>query len=634
MAMVAMHKIYLGAMKHQKTEMLEFLQRLGAVQLTEGEKEERYLFAAEQDKKERLRKEKQLHSIQEAIRLLLPYDTEKKPLFFSGEAITEEGWEQLADEAESGVQLAEEALRLATKQKSLTEQETALQHKLAALSAYRAYPLPFEMHKTEFTELFLGSLPVRTETAEINEALSALPAVLSLLGQDEENHYISVVCSRAARKETRSLLLNHEFRELDCRGLQGTAAENSEKIKNKQLLLQQENKNLTESLKKMASELPRLKKLRDYLHSLLTLAAIRTESEETEMVFFLKGWVPADRSERVCRKLCDRFPGLYAETKEPEPGEEVPILLRNNRFVRPFELITELYSLPDSHEADPNPVMSVFFVAFFGMMLSDAGYGMILALLTGFLLARYQPQGMAGKLLKILFFGGLSTIFWGVLFGGWFGDLLTGLPAFRPRWFSPLEEPMTLLIWSFVFGGVHIVAGMAIEAWQLIQNGKWPDAVFDIGSWYLLFAGLLFWLFGKGAFLALAGALSLILTQGRHEKNPLKALGSGLLSLYDITSYISDVLSYSRLLALGLATGVIGQVVNTMGRLSGSSPLGILMFTVILLVGHTFNLAINTLGAYVHASRLQYVEFYGKFFTGGGRPFKPLCRETDYITVK
>ncbi len=279
--------------------------------------------------------------------------------------------------------------------------------------------------------------------------------------------------------------------------------------------------------------------------------------------------------------------------------------------------------MPAPFEVDPNPVMSIFYVVFFGMMLSDAGYGIVLALATGIYLKVKQPKKTTEKLIKLIFLGGISAIFWGILFGGWFGDLLSFVPLFRPRWFNPLEDPMTLLLWSFVFGGVHIVVGMAVKAYLLIREGKWLSALYDIGLWYVVFGGLLLWFFAGTLWLFVLGLAGLVLTQGRAEKKPFKKLSKGLLSLYDITGFLSDILSYSRLLALGLATGVIGQVVNTMASLGGDGIFGKILFVLVLLVGHTFNIAINTLGAYVHASRLQYVEFYGKFYSGGGKPFVP-----------
>jgi len=286
--------------------------------------------------------------------------------------------------------------------------------------------------------------------------------------------------------------------------------------------------------------------------------------------------------------------------------------------------------------------MAPFFFAFFGMMISDAGYGIVIALLTGLILWKFKPQGMAYKLIKLGFYGGISTIIWGALFGGWFSDIISiltgGKFVIRPLWFNPLDDPMRLLLWSFIFGGLHIFVGLGIKGYMLIRDGKVKDAIFDIGFWYifllgiaLLFAGGVFATIGK--YMAIVGAVLLVLTQGRDKKGIISKFFSGVLSLYNSVSYMSDILSYSRLLALGLATGVVGSVINAIGTLFGFNIFGIIILIVVFTIGHLFNIAINALGAYVHASRLQYVEFFGKFYEGGGRPFNPFRIKTKYTNI-
>ena len=281
-------------------------------------------------------------------------------------------------------------------------------------------------------------------------------------------------------------------------------------------------------------------------------------------------------------------------------------------------------------------------------MLGDAGYGILLSLITAILLKKYKFEGAMDSMMRLMFLCGISTIFWGAMFGSWFGDLFavlgkaTGIEWFsnvKAWWFNPLEgsNVVKLLIFSFAMGGIHIAWGMALKAWILIKQGKWLDAVFDVGFWYCVLGGLVLMLLGInpiGAYLAAGGAVGLILTQGRSQKNIIMKFFSGIASLYDVTGYLSDILSYSRLLGLGLSTAVIAQVVNTMGSLAGFNLGGIIVFILVFLLGHTFNIAINTLGTYVHTSRLQYVEFFGKFYEGGGKEFTPLAIRTKYITLK
>ena len=308
-----------------------------------------------------------------------------------------------------------------------------------------------------------------------------------------------------------------------------------------------------------------------------------------------------------------------------------------------------MYSLPLATEIDPTAIMAPFYFIFFGLMLSDAAYGIILSAACFALMKKFKLEGTMKKLVKLLFFGGISTFIWGALFGGWFGDAVAVFTrtflgreiAMPVIWFDPLEEPMTLLIFSIILGAIHLFVGMGIQAYMLIKDGKPWDALFDIGFWYMLIIGLVLFALGGsvaailstiGMWLAIVGAVGILLTGGRNKKGFGKITG-GLGSLYGITSYLSDALSYSRLLALGLATGVVAKVVNILGSLAGSGIVGLIVFIAVFLFGTVFNLAINVLGAYVHSCRLQYVEFFGKFYTGGGKGFVPLTENTKFVKI-
>ena len=208
-----------------------------------------------------------------------------------------------------------------------------------------------------------------------------------------------------------------------------------------------------------------------------------------------------------------------------------------------------------------------------------------------------------------------------------------------PKLLDPLNQPMTVLIVSMAIGFVHIVFGMGLSAYLMIKRGHPWDALFDVGFWYLVFAGLLMLIAGGtvgevGKWLAIAGAVGLVCTQGRAKPTIIGKITGGVLSLYDVTGYLSDVLSYSRILALGLATAVIASVLNIIGTMPGPNLLGFIMLVLMILIGHTFNFAINALGSYVHAARLQYVEFFGKFFEGGGKPFVPFAVNTKYTVAE
>ncbi|MBQ3031954.1 MAG: V-type ATP synthase subunit I, partial [Anaerotignum sp.] len=334
----------------------------------------------------------------------------------------------------------------------------------------------------------------------------------------------------------------------------------------------------------------------------------------------------------------------------PDAEEEVPVLLHNSGAATPFEAVTNMYSLPSRKDIDPTTILAPFYFIFFGMMLSDAAYGIILSAICFFVLKKYKPEGTIYKMFKMFFYCGISTFIWGALFGGWFGNFFTVAAetllgkefTIQPIWFNPLEEPMRLLIFSLILGAIHLFIGMGIQAYMYIRDGHPTDAICDIFLWYVLLIGLVLFAVGGsvtpalstvGKIMSIVGAVGIFATGGRKKKGIIGKITGGFGALYGITSYLSDVLSYSRLLALGLATGVVAQVINTLGSLAGGGILGAVILTVALVFGTIFNLAINALGAFVHSCRLQYVEFFGKFYTGGGREFRPFARKTKYVKI-
>jgi V/A-type H+-transporting ATPase subunit I len=291
--------------------------------------------------------------------------------------------------------------------------------------------------------------------------------------------------------------------------------------------------------------------------------------------------------------------------------------------------------------------MTPFFVMFFGLMLSDGGYGIILSVLSAIILWRFKLQDNTRKFMKLMFFCGLSTMFWGLMFGGWFG--ISALVPYAV-WFDMVSNPELMLSWSLLFGVIHMYVGLALKAANLIRRGKYIDALFDAGFWYVFFTGAVLTLLpyapavnqetaaqlsNVGKYVLAAGAVLLILTQGRGKKGIIKKFFGGLSSLYDVIGFLSDILSYSRLLALGLATSIIAGIVNQMSVMFDMPVvLKVIVAAAILLIGHVINFGINVLGAYVHSCRLQYLEFFGKFFTGGGEAFSPLKANTKYIQLK
>ena len=367
----------------------------------------------------------------------------------------------------------------------------------------------------------------------------------------------------------------------------------------------------------------------------------------TKNTFVMRGYVPKKAGAIVKKELEEKY-SAYVLLEEPGEDEDVPVAFSNNGFASPVEGITGDYSMPSKNDIDPNPIMAFFYYLFFGMMFSDAGYGLIMMIVCGILGFGNIMEKKKRRSFKMFFYCGISTTFWGIMYGSFFGDMIAtisktfgdGSVAFTPILIDPVAKPLELLILSVAFGMIHILMGLAIKFYMLYRSGKKLDAFFDVGFWMLVLVGACVMAAGMGLSIKLAsdigiymmigGALGLILTQGRSGKNIFARLFGGILSLYDITSYVGDALSYSRLMALGLATGVIASVINVLGSLGGNTITGVIMYIIISVVGHALNFAINMLGAYVHTNRLQYVEFYQKFYEGGGRRFTPLSMNTKY----
>ncbi|HBQ63981.1 MAG TPA: hypothetical protein DD727_03475 [Clostridiales bacterium] len=369
--------------------------------------------------------------------------------------------------------------------------------------------------------------------------------------------------------------------------------------------------------------------------------AARLLLSDTQKTFAVEGWVPRTCSEDMKKRIEEEFI-CHIEIREPGEDEQPPVLLSNPALVQPFEAVTQMYSLPSRSDIDPNPLIAPFFFLFFGIMMADAVYGTLMCIATAIAIKKWAPEGLSGKIVRLIFLGGISTIIWGVVFGSWFGDLPKVLSGgqfiIRPLWFNPMENAVLMLVFSLGLGVIHILTGLFARAAILIRNKDYAGAVFDVFSWVLLLIGLLMLIPGGvtgqvGQYMAIAGTGTILLFAGRKHKNPVKRILSGLAGLYSISGYLSDILSYARLLALGLATGVISSIINTMGAMFAKSVPGVLFFIFLLAFGTVFNIALNALGAFVHTSRLQYIEFFGKFYEGGGRAFVPFGGKTRYIRM-
>ncbi len=497
---------------------------------------------------------------------------------------------------------------------------------------------------TARTSLFIGSLDTVDQIAELKEALrqEAPESHVEIFRQDEAHALLAVVVWQPRENTAQAVLRRIGFHQMPLQGEQGTAGQLLEACHDRVKNIDLEIASMRGQLTEMIGNIGDFQLLHDfYLIRSEKYKAMKNISG-SRSTFWLTGWVPDALAEDVVRDLSSSFMTAI-DIRKAAKDEEHPILLKNPKPVKAYEVIVEMFSAPSSvKDIDPAPLPAPFFFFFFGMMLSDVGYGLLLSALCGVLIWKVKAGGELGRMARMLFISGIGSVLWGLMFGGFFGNMLTTLSDGKINmpalWFDPMSDPTRLMIWSMIFGVIHLFAGMGARIYILARAGKLVDGLLDIAPWYLIIIGLGLMLGGIGGqlgmYTALAGAAVLLLFGGRDAKNPIMRLLKGLLSIYNITSYFSDILSYTRILALVLATSVIAMVVNLLGFLLGPTPAGIIVFIIVALLGHTLNLALSALSAYVHTSRLQYVEFFSKFYEGGGRLWKPLSRKTKYVELK
>ncbi len=524
---------------------------------------------------------------------------------------------------------AEEKLAL------IRNEETQTQNLLEELKPWIPLSLPLEEIKDgSFTTM--GLYTVAEENldnflAALSEKVSAhyLEVVFT------ENKYVSFFYSGLVKEEqpTRDIFKEYTVTSVSFPDLEGTPAHNIDLLQQKLDDLAKQRESTLQEVEALVEYRPMLMACHDYIANELQKIEAVDNLARTENSFLLEGWIPAPVLNDLEVAIAEKTDTAVLAARDPEPGEDFPVLLHNSGPIEAYEVVTKLYSTPRKSELDPTPFMAPFFFVFFGICLSDVGYGLILSLLALYISRKLNLEGMGKQLIYLLFLGGISSVFFGILFGGYFGDLIT-LP---PLWFNPLDDPMRMLFYCFAIGLVHIYFGMGVQAYRNIKAGHLLNAVYDQGFWFIFLNGLILLMLPEYAavarWMAIGGGVGLILTQGRNQSGIILKFLSGLLSLYNITGYLSDVLSYSRLLALGLASLVIASAINAMSEMVAGSIIGVVIMALVLMGGHLFNIVISTLSSYVHTSRLQYIEFFSKFFEGGGKTFQPFKAESSYIDL-
>ncbi|MCG0276205.1 MAG: V-type ATP synthase subunit I [Thermosediminibacteraceae bacterium] len=628
-----MKKMYVFGLKKDRDRILDTLQKLGAAEIADLKEED---IDDGEVTRELSELESKLGRLKMAIDFLKPYGKEQNPLVYGRPKISVKRLQELLSREDEISEVVNIISGFDQRIYRLKAEESRIKNQIELLKPWLRLDIPVEnLGRAGKVELRAVAVPKKNYKPLVDKLQEKeLPLEIIPIGESQDDNLLLAIYHHSAISDVQELFKEFSVTTEEFSGLKGTPTQIIAQFQERLGAIETERQKIQVEISKLRDHLLDLEALYDYWflekqkkENLLKMAG-------TEKVFLMKAWVPEPSVEAVKEAVTSAAGASHVVFEEPSEEDDIPVVLSNPRIVQPFEIVTELYSLPNPREIDPNIFMAPFFFVFFGMMVSDAAYGLVLSLLSGLALWKLKIKGAGRKLVELLFLGGVSTFIWGMIFGSWFGDLI----KIKPLWLNPMDNPMAVLYLSFAMGLVQIYVGIILSACKNIKSGNIADAVMDQVLWLVFLTGLVMMIFpglaGVAKYVALSGAVGLVLTQGRSQKNIVKRLISGVLSLYNVAAYFSDVLSYSRLLALGLATGVIATVINTMARLIGVNILGYIVMTIVMVGGHFFNIAVNALGAFVHGSRLQYIEFFGKFYEGGGRPFDPLRMETKYVDLE
>lgn len=665
MAVLQMRKISVCALKKDRKSILEFIQSRGVLEVQDLVGEDEF-FQKMDTSVARASFERNIALAENALEILDKYAPEKTSLLASlngRKIITWKVHDDMVHIQEKVMNSINMIIRYNQQAIEASGEIVKLQSQMEMLTPWLNLDVSMSYEGTKHTEtqfgVLAGNLTQETLYQQM-EQMGNFPEAsdVRIIYSDKNQTCVMAICHKKDRIAFEEALRGIGFAKPMLQ-ISGIPAQVKKEWESQLRKKENEKTEAEKSILELGEERETIRLLSDYYRNRAAKYETLGHLSQTKHVFVICGFIPEREVNSLKDDLINKY-DVMVDIEEVEEDDDVPVALSNNSFSAPVETVVASYGLPKKGEIDPTFVMSFFYYFLFGLMLSDAAYGLIIFAVCGILVKtkKGMEDGMK-KMLSMFMYCGFSTMIWGVLFGSYFGDVIPvaakaffdidiAIPAL---WFFPINEPLRLFVYSMLFGIIHLFFGLGMKAYLLIRDKKYLDLVCDVLLWYAFILGLILLLIPTDIFASIAGTkitfppvvgiLSIVLTVvggvgiilmgGRRSKNPALRLALGVYELYNTTSWLSDILSYSRLLALGLATGVIASVVNAMGTMGGKSVGGVILFIFAFVVGHTFNLAINLLGAYVHTNRLQFVEFFGKFYEGGGRAFNPFKTQTKYV---
>lgn len=663
MAIVKMKKLRLMAVRDQKEKLLKDLMVFGCVELREPEEDEfspelSCRLSRESSGASEYRAEKT--KLQQAIDALNSYVPKKssllsaKPDVALEEFLNRESLEKYQD-------AAERILKAEDRIKRIGAEESRIRGTAESLVPWLSFDCPLETEGTRDSVMTLGACPATASLDAVRQSLaeSADEAELFAVSGDKLQHYLVLLCHRSQLRQALEALRAYSFSIMSFSGLSGTAQECTERCKSELKALAKEKKELVAAIESESEFRDGLKLWADRTETDIAFCEAEDKLMGTQSTVILDGWVPAEKLSEL-EKLLNKYDCAF-ELSDPTEEEypEVPVVLKNNKLTNSMNMVTNMYSLPAYNGVDANPMMAPFFILIYGLMMADIGYGLIMVIAAVVAMKKIKPKAGTLAFCQLLLYAGISTMVMGALTGGCFGDMPYRVvhminPASNweglPYLFSPVRDSNAVLYGSLVIGLIHLNTGMVISFVEKVKAGNLLDGIFEEGSLWVILIGGILWgstmlfagapeLLGKvGVIIVVIGSVMLLFGAGRHSKGFGKVTAAFGCIYNTLTGWFGDVLSYSRIMALMLAGGVVAQVFNTIAVMpaesSGLNFFTGLAFAVIFVIGHALNFGLNILGCFVHDLRLQCLEFFGKFYVDGGKPFSPLKVSSRYYDVK
>lgn len=476
-------------------------------------------------------------------------------------------------------------------------------------------------------------------------------SVLEIISKGSQHVYVLGIYLKDRSDEVGQILNKYGFQATSFENLDDAPEEEAAEIAEQIGKLREEKETVIKRVKDMMSLKSDLIVLRDYLENVKNRVKVQLNFAKTDKAFMLEGWIHKEDVSSLENEISKFTDEIDLTFIEPNEDENPPVTLKNNKWFTPFEIVTKLYGFPRYKELDPTPYLAPFFIVFFGICIGDVGYGLILSLASLWMRKKLQVSETIKGFLMLFIYGGIASMVAGALTGSWFTIETKFLPSILRKMIvlEPLKDPVTFLVFCFIFGFIHLLFGIVLEMYDNFRKGRWVEGIFKEGSKLVFLPGVVILivqmlaggavpqaLSSAGKWMAIVGMILIVWFTDPSAKSIFGRIGNGVYGLYGMTSFIGDTISYSRLMALGMATFLIGWGINIIGGIAKDMIpfVGFIVMAIILVVGHLFNLVINLISAFVHPARLQYVEFFGKFFEGGGHSFQPFAIEAKDLVFK